>query len=152
MPLILGALDSSGSAILKIRVAGSNPAREYAAVIDTGFNAFVAMPIGAMIDLGLRSEGAARVVLGDGSTIDNLVARGAVSVGSRTEVCDILLDENSTDVLVGLSLLRAFKLALIITGTVVLLYDEQETLATVAAFMNTLPAELPDTRPSSSSV
>jgi predicted aspartyl protease len=140
MALILGAFDNSGSATIKIRVAGVNSKREYAAVIDTGFNAFVAMPIGAMIDLGLRSEGAARVTLGDGTTIDNLVARGSVTVGSRTETCDILLDENSTDVLVGLSLLRAFKLALIITETLVLLYDEHETPATVAAYMNTLPS------------
>jgi predicted aspartyl protease len=139
MALILGTFDRSGSAILKIRVSGANLAREYAAVIDTGFNAFVAMPISALIDLGLKSEGAARVTLGDGSTIDNLVASGLVTVGSQTNTCDILLDESSTDVLVGLSLLRAFKLGLIITETTVLLYDEQETLATVATFMNTLP-------------
>jgi predicted aspartyl protease len=145
MALILGAFDSSGSAIIKIRVAGAQPARDYEAVIDTGFSAFVAMPIGVMIELGLRSEGAARVTLGDGSTIDNLVARASVTVGSRTEICDILLDESSTEVLVGLSLLRAFNLALIITETVVLLYDEHETLATVAAFMNSLPTTLPNT-------
>jgi predicted aspartyl protease len=147
MALIQGAFDSSGSAILKIRIAGTHPAREYVAVIDTGFSAFVAMPISAMIELGLKSEGAVRVTLGDGSTIDNLVARGAVTVGSRTEICDILLDESSTEVLVGLSLLRAFKLALLITETVVLLYDQHETLETVAAFMNTLPTARPNTPP-----
>jgi predicted aspartyl protease len=141
MALILGAFDSFGSAFLKIRVAGAHAEREYAAVIDTGFNAFVAMPIAAMIELGLKSEAAARVTLGDGSTIDNLVARGSVTVGSRAQTCDILLDENSTDVLVGLSLLRAFKLALIITEKVVLLYDEHETPVTVADFMNTLPEQ-----------
>jgi predicted aspartyl protease len=64
MALILGTFDRSGSAIVNIRVAGINPAREYTAVIDTGFNAFIAMPIGAMIDLGLKSEGAAKVTLG----------------------------------------------------------------------------------------
>jgi predicted aspartyl protease len=106
MPLIIGAFDSSGSATLKIRVAGTSSAREYVAVIDTGFNAFVAMPIGAMIELGLKSEGAATVTLGDGSTTDNLVARGSVTVGSRTETGDILLDESSTDVLVGLGLFQ----------------------------------------------
>jgi predicted aspartyl protease len=66
MAVILGTFDSSGSAIVNIRVAGTNPAREYAAVIDTGFNAFIAMPITAMIDLGLKSEGTAKVTLGDG--------------------------------------------------------------------------------------
>src|SRR5437879_13865128 len=114
MALILGAFDRYGSAIVNT------------AVIDTGFNAFIAMPIAAMIDLGLKSEGAAKVTLGDGSTIDNFVARGAVTLGSQTKMCDILLDENSTEILIGLSLLRGFKLGLVITDTIVLLYDEQE--------------------------
>jgi predicted aspartyl protease len=149
MPLILGAFNRSGSATLKIRVAGTTPAQEYDAVIDTGFNGFLAMPIMAMVDLGLRSEGAVTVTLGDGSKVDNLVARGSITIGSRTEICDILLDENSPEVLLGLSLLRAFSLALIITDTVVLLYDEKETLGTVAAFMNTLPQGLPNTSSSS---
>jgi predicted aspartyl protease len=139
MALILGTFDRSGSAIVNIRVAGTNPAREYAAVIDTGFNAFIAMPIAAMIDLGLKSEGAAKVTLGDGSTIDNYVARGAVTLGSQTKTCDILLDENSNETLIGLSLLRGFKLGLVITSRIVLIYDEQETLETVAAFVGGLP-------------
>ena len=141
MALILGTFDSSGSAIVNIRVAGLNPAREYAAVVDTAFNAFIAMPIAAMIDLGLKSEGAAKVTLGDGSTIDNFVARGAVTLGSQTKTCDILLDENSNEILIGLSLLRGFKLGLVVTDRVVLLYDEQETLETVAASVSSLPAK-----------
>jgi hypothetical protein len=56
MLLILGAFDNSGCPIFKIRVAGSNPSREYVAVIDTAFNGFVAMPISEMIELGLKSE------------------------------------------------------------------------------------------------
>jgi clan AA aspartic protease len=139
MALILGTFDRSGSAIVNIRVAGAKRAREYAAVIDTGFNAFIAMPIAAMIDLGLRSEGAVKVTLGDGSTIDNFVARAAVTFGSQTKTCDILIDENSTEMLIGLSLLRGFKLGLVVTDTIVLLFDEQETLGTVATFASSLP-------------
>jgi predicted aspartyl protease len=141
MAPILGTFDRSGSAIVNIRVAGINPARAYTAVIDTGFNAFIAMPIGAMIDLGLKSEGAAKVTLGDGSTIDNFVARGAVTLGSHTKTCDILLDDNSNEILIGLSLLRGFKLGLVITDRIVLLYDEQECLETVAAFVSSLPRQ-----------
>ena len=139
MALILGAFDRYGSAIVNIRVAGMNPARDHAAVIDTGFNAFIAMLLAAMIDLGLKSEAAVKVTLGDGSTIDNFVARGTVTLGSQTKTCDILLDENSNEILIGLSLLRGFKLGLVITDRMVLLYDEQETLETVAAFVSSLP-------------
>jgi predicted aspartyl protease len=138
MALILGTFDRTGSAVVNVRVTGINPPREYTAVIDTGFNAFIAMPIAAMVDLGLKSEGAAKVTLGDGSTIDNFVARGAVTLGSQTKTCDILLDENSNEILIGLSLLRGFKLGLVITDTIVLLYDQEETLGTVAAFVSNL--------------
>src|ERR1700674_1665092 len=102
MLLILGAFDNSGCPIFKIRVAGSNPSREYVAVIDTAFNGFVAMPINEMIELGLKPEGATTVILGDGSATDNLVAPGSVTIGPQTEMGDILLDERSNQVLVGM--------------------------------------------------
>ena len=86
-----------------------------------------------MIPLGLKSEGAASVTLGDGSVIDNLVAPGFVTLGTQTESGSILLDENSTEVLVGMDFLRTFKLGLILTTTAVVLYDEAETMLAVCA-------------------
>src|SRR5438876_725328 len=129
--LLAGAFDQTGSATIKIQVAGSGPAREYVATIDTGFSGFVAMPLHEMIPLGLKTEGAASVALGDGSVIYDLVAPGFVTVGAQTERGSILLDEKSTDVLIGMDFLRAFKLGLILTNTAVVLYDESETLLAV---------------------
>jgi predicted aspartyl protease len=147
--LLTGAFDTTGSATLRIKVAGSRPAREFIATIDTGFSGFVALPLHEMISLGLKSEGATSVMLGDGSVVDNLVAPGFVTVGAQTERGSILLDENSTDVLIGMDFLRTFKLGLILTNTAIVLYDEAETMLAVLRFMNTAPAGQPNTSPSS---
>ena len=78
-------------------------------------------------------------MLGDGSVIENLMAPGHVSIGDQTKRGHILLDETSNDVLVGMGLLRTFKLGLILTTTVVAPYDEQLTFAAVADLLNTSP-------------
>jgi hypothetical protein len=92
-----------------------------------------------MIDLGLSTQGAAHVMLGDGSVISNLVSTGTVTLGAQIESGTILLDETSTDILVGMAFLREFKMALILTNNTVVLYDEHETLDAVARFMGTAP-------------
>jgi predicted aspartyl protease len=149
MRIFTGSFDGTGSATLNIKVAGSGPGQEYSATIDTGFTGFVAMPIQEMITLGLKSEGAASVALGDGSVIYNLVAPASVTVGSQTVQGPILLDDTSSEILVGMAFLRAFRLALILTNTHVVLYDEAETLVAVANLMSTAPIGLPNTAPSS---
>jgi predicted aspartyl protease len=147
--LILGSFDESGNAIVSIRVAGELGSRDYPAVIDTGFSGFVALPLLEMIPLGLVTQGAANVMLGDGSVVPNLVAAGSVTFGGQTESGTILLDETSTDVLVGMAFLREFNLALILTSTVVLLYHQHETLEAVVSLMRAAPMGAPNTAPSS---
>ena len=120
-------------------------AQEFIATIDTGFTGFVAMPIVQIVTLGLRTEGAATVMLGDGSVIDNLVADGSVTVGGQSVSGPILLDENSADVLIGMDFLRRFGLALILTQSVIVLYDEAETLPAVMRFMRSASVGQPNT-------
>jgi predicted aspartyl protease len=149
--LVVGAFDTAGSPTIKIRISGDSEPREYAATIDTGFTGFVALPLVEMVPLGLTTQpGAASVMLGDGTIIQNLVAQGRVALSGQTADGTVLLDETSNDVLIGMAFLRAFKLALIITETTVILYDGDETLEAVFAFMRTAPQGLPNTSPSAS--
>jgi predicted aspartyl protease len=145
--LLLGTFDSDGNATINIRVDGNSGFKNYTAIIDTGFSGFVALPILDMVDLGLRTEGAADVTLGDGSTTVSHLSSGIVTLGSQAEIGTILLDENSTDVLVGMALLREFKLALILTNSTVVLYDEHEAIDAIAGFMGTAPQGQPNTAP-----
>jgi hypothetical protein len=82
----------------------------------------------------------------------NLRALYIDEIKRRLQAADgtVLLDETSNDLLIGMAFLRAFKLALIITGTTVILYDGDETLEAVFAFMRTAPQGLPNTSPSAS--
>ena len=143
--LVVGAFDSSGSPTVRIRVSGDFGSRDYVATIDTGFTGFVALPLVEMVPLGLATQpGAASVMLGDGTIVQNLIAQGSVTLSGRSAGGTILLDETSGDVLIGMAFIRAFKLALIITETTVILYDEDETLEAVSNFMQTAPVGLPN--------
>ncbi len=141
--LIPGSFDADGSPTIKIKITGDLGSREYVAVIDTGFTGFVALPLAEMIPLGLRTEGATSVTLGNGAVIDNLVAPGRVTLGSQTESGTVVLDDTGNDILVGLAFLRTFKIALIVTDVVVVLYDSQETLDAVSKFIAAAPAGSP---------
>jgi len=146
--LILGSFDEYGNATVGIEVAGASGSKAYRAIIDTGFSGFVALPLMEMIPLGLSTQGAANVMLGDGSIISSSVSTGAVTLGGQVESGTILLDDNSTDILVGMAFLREFKIALIVTNNTVVLYDEHETLEAVAKFMGAAPQGQPNTSPS----
>jgi predicted aspartyl protease len=143
--LILGTFDSSGNAIISIRVTGASGSKNYDAIIDTGFSGFVALPFLEMVELGLTTQGAANVMLGDGSIITNHVSSADVTLGIQVENGTILLDENSSDVLVGMAFLREFKKSLILTNSTVVLYDEHETLETIIQLMREAPQGQPNT-------
>ena len=145
--LLLGKFDNDGNATITIRVDGNSGFKDYAAIIDTGFSGFVALPMLDMVELGLKTEGAANVTLGDGSTTVNLISSGLVTLGSQAEIGTIILDEKSTDVLVGMALLREFKLALILTNNAIVLYDENETIDAITGFMGAAPQGQPNTAP-----
>jgi predicted aspartyl protease len=126
--LIPGGFDFSGSPVVTIQVTGDLASRTYQAVVDTGFTGFVELPLFEMVELGLKSQGAANVVLGDGSIMTNLLSTADVRLGSQVESGTILLAESSSGVLVGMAFLRKFRKSLILTNRVVVLYDERKTL------------------------
>lgn len=135
--LVAGAFDDTGSPIITIRISGQIGSRDYSATIDTGFTGFVALPTAELVPLGLSTQPiAASVMLGNGEIIYNLIAQGRVSLGDQSVEGPILLDDTSNDVLIGMAFLRAFRLALIITDTTVILHDRAETLEAVSHFMH----------------
>jgi predicted aspartyl protease len=134
--LIAGAFDEAGSPTIRIRVGGDLGSRDYVATIDTGFTGFVALPLIEMVPLGLSTQpGAASVMLGDGTIIENLLAQGRVTLGGQLADGAIPLDETSADVLIGMAFLRGFKVTLIVTDKIVVLYDAAESLEAVVQFM-----------------
>ena len=100
--LINGSFDRLGSPIIEIRLTGVGASKTYPATIDTGFTGFVALNFAEMVPLNLSTLGATQVTLGDGSTVDDLVASGTLTIGDQTQMGSILLNETSHEVLVGL--------------------------------------------------
>lgn len=138
--LITGSFDEAGSPTISLRVSGERAAKSYTGIVDTGFSGFVALPLIEMIPLGLSTgTAAASVMLGNGEIIYNLVAQGSVTLNGISKAGSILLDETTTDVLVGMAFLRTFELALILTDTTVVLHDREETLEALSPFMQTGP-------------
>jgi len=86
-------------------------------------------------------------MLGDGSVITNLVSSADVALSAQVENGTVLLDENSSDVLVGMAFLRELKKSLILTNSAVVLYDEHETLETIIQLMREAPQGQPNTSP-----
>ena len=111
-----GSLDKIGNPCLKVRIAGvsSKAASEFDAIIDTGFSGFISMPLVQAFPLGLPLHGTTTVTFADGQNQVKLLAGAKVSVGTKTkeEFGLIILEETSTDILVGMDFLLTFKLAL----------------------------------------
>ena len=137
--LINGSFDRLGSPIIEIRLTGVGASKTYPATIDTGFTGFVALNLAEMVPLNLSTLGATQVTLGDGSTVDDLVASGTLTIGDQTQMGSILLNETSHEVLVGLEFLRKFKIGMVITPSLVVLYDERSTKETAALLLQSPP-------------
>lgn len=99
------------AAYADIEVVGLRGRQRLAAVVDTGYDGFVCLPIEIAINLGLELSGSQWVQYADGRVARELVFRGkVVFMGEEREV-EIHLTE-AQEALVGLSLFRGYKMVL----------------------------------------
>jgi predicted aspartyl protease len=130
MLMATGFFNAGGSPCVSMRLAGafteSGDATgvEFEAVVDTGFDGFISMPIVWAFPLRLPLSGLTGVGLGDGSVNDKLTAQGRACVGDRTLWGEVILEPNSDEVLIGLEFLHAFNFALVLAKSEVLLMEE----------------------------
>ena len=90
---------------VEISVAGARQEMTLLALVDTGFDGWVCLPMPIAIQLGLELFGLQVVELGDGSEIEELVFRGEVIFNQKRRDVDITLT-NSADALLGTGLLE----------------------------------------------
>jgi len=116
MPRQIGFLDSAGTPRLKILISGvlSNEPQEFEAIVDTGFTGFISMPILKAFPLGLPLLGTTTVMLADGATASKLTALGRAHLGAEINFGVIILEPNSSDVLIGMDFLLRFEKVLFI--------------------------------------
>jgi predicted aspartyl protease len=128
MLITAGFFDPDGNPSVAISLSGlrnSQPVN-FTAIVDTGFSGFVSMPLVEAFPLGLPLVGTTGVILADGSNQTKLVAEAVAKVGERIRTGLVILEEASTDILVGMDFLRAFEAALLMTRTELALLDESQ--------------------------
>lgn len=81
------------------------------ALIDTGFDGYLALPISTAMSLGLKLIDTVIITLADGSTRQELVFGGKVKIGDESKISYILLTAGET-ALVGTQLLKDFTLSI----------------------------------------
>ena len=109
--MITGHVTSNREAIIRVAVRGGGSREETVdAIIDTGFDAFLTLPVSVVCDLALPLAGATRAALGDGSEMF-LDAFEAVVVWDSAERRVVTLATGGAP-LVGMAMLAGCRLAL----------------------------------------
>lgn len=106
--------DPNGRPTVEIEV--SNPLgwkRVVTALIDTGFDGFLSLPMLEAFPFGLLLRGTMPVTLADGSVKQTLYCLGGIHFEGDHEVGVVLIDSDGTP-LVGMSFLRQFKRELVV--------------------------------------
>lgn len=128
-----------------ISVDGISPdiAREFDAIIDTGFTGFLSMPLVEAFPLGLVLSGTTSTILADGSSSFKLTALGTVQVESETRLGTILLNLGSgpCDVLIGMEFIAAFSKTPFLHQRHVVLFDNADIEEVIKKALST--AETP---------
>jgi len=106
---ITGYFDDYGQPRVRITVTGLYKAITIDAVIDTGFDGDLCLPIQVGIELGLELKDVTRVELADGTIKQEFVFAGTARLGRSQKDVNILLTE-SNDALLGTNMLSYLEL------------------------------------------
>jgi len=110
--MITGKINDGGSPIIKTKIIGNRAEIITDAVLDTGFDGYLCLPITTAVSLGLELIDLSRAELADGTIlVDESVFTGRMEWGRALIDVDILLTK-STDVLLGTALLRGMEVGL----------------------------------------
>ena len=109
--MITGSVNSHLEGVIRLMLRGlQGQRRRISAVIDTGFNGALTLPLDVITQLGLTWMQTSAVVLGNGDTCDCDTYAGIV-VWDRRPI-NIMVEEAETTPLVGMELMRGFELKL----------------------------------------
>ena len=115
---VIGSFDSSGSPIIEIEVSGplTKPTK-FIAMMDTGFSGFLLLPILEAFPVGLILRGTTPITLADGTTQTKLTCLGEVHFDGERQSGLIIIEWQSTEILVGMDFLRKFNRKLVVDAT-----------------------------------
>jgi clan AA aspartic protease len=106
---MFGRVNQNREAVIKVVIVGVE-SRKIAidAVIDTGFNGDLILPLEIILELGLKLQGYQKAVLGDGTTSQFQVY--AVDVIWNGSIKIVEVNAATSGALIGMGLLEGYKL------------------------------------------
>lgn len=107
--MIAGYVDENALPRIKVRVLGTKAELEIEAIVDTGFNSDLCLPVELAIALGLELAGLSEIEFADGTVREELFFGGKIKWGNSIEEIDISLTR-SKDALIGTGLLACSSL------------------------------------------
>jgi len=99
-----GSIDEYGHCWVLVTIVGLRQEISVEAILDTGFDGWVCLPMRLAVQLGLELCGFQTVELADGTQKEELVFSGEVIFGNERDEVDITLTSGG-DTLVGIGLL-----------------------------------------------
>jgi predicted aspartyl protease len=116
MPDWSGRFGQDGSPLLRIvvSIAGS-PSVELDAVIDTGFNGFLCLPLSQVTIYRSQITGVIKAMLADGSQAFILEVKSQVQVDGESFAGTAVIERDGKDALIGMEFLRTSRHGLILS-------------------------------------
>ena len=108
MAVIEGFIDEQRQGWLPIKVRGMLGVIETSAIVDTGFNGDLVIPVSIAVPLGLILVRVERFELADGTVRDHFVFHGWVQIADLPEVPTEVIVTLSGDPLIGMELLGSW--------------------------------------------
>jgi clan AA aspartic protease len=106
--MMQGRVNQRCEAVISVAVRGGGKIKSVDAVIDTGFNGFLSLPIAIIIELGLPWNYRDRATLGDGSeTLFDVYDAEFIWDGQYRE---IEINAAETEPLLGMRMLKGYRL------------------------------------------
>jgi clan AA aspartic protease len=106
--MMQGRVNQRCEAVISVAVRGGSTVKFVDAVIDTGFNGFLSLPIDIIIELGLPWNYRDRATLGDGSeTLFDVYDAEVIWDGQYRE---IEINAAETEPLLGMRMLKGYRL------------------------------------------
>jgi len=114
---VIGSFNA-GCPVVQIAVSGplTNPTT-FTAIVDTGFSGFLLLPILEAFPVGLILRGTTVITLADGSAQTKLTCLGELHFDGNSQVGLIIIENQTTDILVGMDFLTKFGMELLVDPT-----------------------------------
>ena len=94
--------------------AASSRCGSYTAILDTGFNGYLCVPLVVAVDLGMTRESTVDLTLADGKTAEFYTAECMVSIRDKETEGIAYFNEDCVDILLGTEFLRKCRLKLVV--------------------------------------